>query len=95
MSEFDPGAFPLMAKGRLYEDFTVGQVLVHHWGRTLTAGDNALFSTATCNWNPMHLNAEYARLATELRDRVAAARATAAGPRRSRSSRPSEAGAFA
>ncbi|HMC81417.1 MAG TPA: MaoC family dehydratase [Acidimicrobiia bacterium] len=61
MSEFDPGAFPLRAKGRLYEDFTVGQVLVHHWGRTLTAGDNALFSTATCNWNPMHLNAEYAR----------------------------------
>src|SRR4029078_7522256 len=24
-------------------------------------GDNALFSTAMCNWNPMHLNAEYAR----------------------------------
>lgn len=61
MSGFDPGAFPLMAKGRRYEDFTVGQRFVHHWGRTLTDGDNALFSTATCNWNPMHLNAEYAR----------------------------------
>ena len=27
----------------------------------ITAGDNAIFSTATCNWNPLHLNAEYAR----------------------------------
>jgi itaconyl-CoA hydratase len=61
MSDFDPRSFPLMAKGRHYEDFAVGQVFVHHWGRTLTDGDNALFSTATCNWNPMHLNAEYAR----------------------------------
>lgn len=61
MTAFDPGAFPLMAKGHRYEDFGVGQVFTHHWGRTLSAGDNALFSTATCNWNPMHLNAEYAR----------------------------------
>ena len=61
MSAFDPAAFPLVAKGRRYEDFAVGQVLAHHWGRTITDGDNALFSTATCNWNPLHLNAEYAR----------------------------------
>lgn len=61
MSTFDPAAFPLMAKGRCYQDFTVGQVLAHHWGRTITDGDNALFSTATCNWNPLHLNVEYAR----------------------------------
>jgi len=50
-----------MRKGRQYEDFSVGQVIEHHWGRSITAGDNALFSTATCNWNPMHLNAEFAR----------------------------------
>src|SRR5438067_3788212 len=61
MSEFDAAGFPLLAKGHLYEDFTVGQVLVHHWGRTVTAGDNSVFCAATCNWNPMHLNAEYAR----------------------------------
>lgn len=61
MAEFDPTAFPLVAKGHQYEDFHVGQVLIHHWGRTITEGDNAVFSTATCNWNPMHLNAEYAR----------------------------------
>jgi acyl dehydratase len=33
----------------------------HHWGRTITAGDNALFSTAMCTWNPMYLNVEHAR----------------------------------
>jgi len=58
---FDPAAFTLAQKGRRYEDFEVGQVIRHHWGRTITAGDNATFSTATCNWNPMHLNAEFAR----------------------------------
>ena len=61
MSEFDPSAFALAVKGRKYEDFDVGQVLVHHWGRTITAGDNAVFSTALCHWNPMYLNAEFAR----------------------------------
>lgn len=54
-------AFPLVPKGRSFELFGVGTVFVHHWGRTLTAADNAMFSTATCNWNPMHLNVEYAR----------------------------------
>jgi itaconyl-CoA hydratase len=58
---FDPATFPLSAKGRRYEDFEVGQVIRHHWGRTINAGDNSAFSTATCNWNPMHLNAEFAR----------------------------------
>jgi acyl dehydratase len=61
MSDVDLTTFPTVAKGHKFEDFTVGQLLVHHWGRTITAGDNAVFSTATCNWNPMHLNAEYAR----------------------------------
>jgi len=61
MSEFDAGAFPLVQKGHQFEDFAVGQVFDHHWGRTITAGDNALFSTAMCNWNPMYLNAEFAR----------------------------------
>jgi itaconyl-CoA hydratase len=61
MADFDTAAFPLVARGRAFEDFTAGQVLVHHWGRTLTAGDNALFCAATCHWSPMYLNAEYAR----------------------------------
>jgi itaconyl-CoA hydratase len=58
---FDPSAFRPVAKGHAFQDFAVGQVYVHHWGRTITAGDNAVFGTATCNWNPMHLNAEFAR----------------------------------
>jgi acyl dehydratase len=61
VSDPDFAAFPRAWKGRFYEDFSVGQVIGHHWGRTVTAGDNALFSTATCNWNPLHLNAEFAR----------------------------------
>ena len=59
--DFDPATFELAAKGNRYDDFSVGQVLEHHWGRTFTAGDNALFTTATCNWNPMHTNVEFAR----------------------------------
>lgn len=61
MTTPDLGSFRIIRKGRQYEDFSVGATFLHHWGRTITAGDNALFSTATCNWNPMHLNAEYAR----------------------------------
>ena len=59
--EIDFDSFPPVRRGSHFQDFTEGQVLEHHWGRTLTAGDNATFSTATCNWNPMHLNAEFAR----------------------------------
>jgi itaconyl-CoA hydratase len=58
---FDPSAFRPVHKGHAFQDFAVGQVFEHHWGRTITAGDNAVFSTATCNWNPMHLNTEFAR----------------------------------
>jgi len=61
MTDLDLTSFPLMTKGHKFEDFVVGLELVHHWGRTITAGDNALFSTAMCNWNPMYLNAEFAR----------------------------------
>lgn len=61
MNDPDFDAFPLAAKGRKYEDFAVGQKIAHHWGRTITAGDNTLFSTATCAWVPRFLNAEYAR----------------------------------
>ncbi|HEY5477462.1 MAG TPA: MaoC family dehydratase [Tepidiformaceae bacterium] len=48
-------------KGRYYEDFTVGDVYDHHWGRTLNAGDNSSFCTATAAWLPLYLNAAYAR----------------------------------
>jgi itaconyl-CoA hydratase len=60
-TRFDAASFPVVAKGHKFEDFNVGRVFVHHWGRTITAGDNAIFSTTMCNWNPMHLNVEFAR----------------------------------
>ncbi|WP_181311296.1 MaoC family dehydratase [Nocardioides campestrisoli] len=57
----DLDSFPRRLRGNKFEDFTVGQDWVHHWGRTLTEADNVAFSTATCAWLPLHLNAEYAR----------------------------------
>lgn len=48
-------------KGRLYEDFHVGQVFRHHWGRTINEGDNSLFTTLTLNFNPLYFNRAYAQ----------------------------------
>ncbi|MBF2754221.1 MAG: MaoC family dehydratase [Gammaproteobacteria bacterium AqS3] len=58
-----PGAdrAKLLLPGNQYEDFEVGQVFEHHWGRTLNGGDNALFSCLTLHFNPNYFNAEYAR----------------------------------
>ena len=39
-------------KGNLYDDFELGQVFSHHWGRTLNEGDNSLFTTLTLSFNP-------------------------------------------
>lgn len=55
-TDFEP-----VIRGRLFEDFAPGQRLVHHWGRTLTDSDIVTFATATCAWNPIHVNAEFAR----------------------------------
>ena len=49
-----------LAKGHLFEDFSVGQVFEHHWGRTLSQAENALFSTLTLHFNPHYFNAVYA-----------------------------------
>lgn len=48
-------------KGNHYEDFELGHVYQHHWGRTLNDGDNSLFSTLTLSFNPLYFNAEYAQ----------------------------------
>lgn len=61
MTNFDPSEFTFVPHGRRYEDFEIDQTFEHHWGRTITDGDNALFTTATCNWTPMYVNAEFAR----------------------------------
>jgi itaconyl-CoA hydratase len=50
-----------LPKGNLYEDFEIGRVFNHHWGRTLNEGDNSLFTTLTLSYNPLYFNAPYAR----------------------------------
>jgi itaconyl-CoA hydratase len=52
--------FPVRRRGAYFEKFAEGGVFEHHWGRTLTAADNVLFSTSLCCWNPMYLDAEFA-----------------------------------
>ena len=51
----------LMRKGNRYEDMTEGRVFEHHWGRTITAGDNAAFTTQTLSFCPLYFNEPYAR----------------------------------
>jgi acyl dehydratase len=51
----------LRPKGRLYEDFAVGQTFVHHWGRTIHESDNTLFSSLTLAFNPLYYNRDYAK----------------------------------
>lgn len=61
MAEPDFDQFELAAKGNTYETFEPGQRFDHHWGRTFTAADSVLFSTGTCNWTPMYVNAEFSK----------------------------------
>ena len=46
--------------GRFYEDFEVGDVYKHPYGRTVTETDDVWFTNLTMNVNPMHFNEAYA-----------------------------------
>src|SRR4051812_28343280 len=46
--------------GRTFEDFTVGEVIRHPMGRTVTATDNAWTTLIAVNTNPIHFDAHYA-----------------------------------
>ena len=48
-------------KGNRYEDMTEGRRFDHHWGRTITAGDNAAFTTQTLSFCPLYFNEPYAQ----------------------------------
>lgn len=50
----------LWPKGRLFEDFHVGQRFQHHWGRTISEADTLLFTTLTMSYNPLYFNRAYA-----------------------------------
>jgi itaconyl-CoA hydratase len=47
--------------GRVYEDFTVGDVYEHPLGRTVTQADNIWFTCLTMNTNPIHFDVEYSK----------------------------------
>ena len=47
-------------EGRCFEDFTVGDVYRHPYGRTISETDNTWFSLLTNNPHPIHSNADYA-----------------------------------
>lgn len=48
-------------KGYWYEDFEPGRLFEHHWGRTISQAENALFTTLTLHFNPQYTNVEVAR----------------------------------
>jgi itaconyl-CoA hydratase len=50
----------LSPKGHLYEDFNVGEVRIHHWGRTIVESDTLLFTTLTLSYNPLYSNRAFA-----------------------------------
>jgi len=56
-------------QGRFYEDFEVGDVYKHPYGRTVTETDNVWLTNVTMNLNPMHFNEPYAA-ATEFGERL-------------------------
>ena len=47
-------------KGRVYEDFEVGDIYRHPLGRTVTQTDNIWFTLLTQNTAPIHFDAHYA-----------------------------------
>jgi acyl dehydratase len=56
-------------QGRYFEDFTVGDVYKHPYGRTVTETDNVWLTNVTMNVNPMHFNEAYAA-GTEFGERL-------------------------
>ena len=62
MSEIDEvlESAVLRRRGQGFHDFEVGETIHHHWGRTITAGDNAAFTTQTLSFCPLYFNEPYA-----------------------------------
>jgi len=55
--------------GRYYEEFEVGERIVHEKRRTISESDNQRFCDLTMNQQPLHLDAEFAE-GTEFGERV-------------------------
>ncbi|MFJ8043349.1 MaoC family dehydratase [Kitasatospora sp. NPDC096147] len=56
--ELGPGRYREVV-GRYYEEFTVGEVVEHRPGRTVTELDNVLMSMLSMNDAPLHIDAAY------------------------------------
>jgi acyl dehydratase len=54
-----------MAYGRYFEEFSVGEVLKHWPGRTITEADCTWFALLTMNQHPVHSDAHYAATHTQ------------------------------
>jgi itaconyl-CoA hydratase len=51
---------PIEQRGLYFEEFEVGARYLHRPGRTITEGDNSLFTTLTMNTQALHLDAAWA-----------------------------------
>jgi len=58
MSDLESG--PRSGAGRAFEDFSIGMVLRHSIGRTVSAADNVWTTLLAVNTNPIHFDAHYA-----------------------------------
>lgn len=47
--------------GNYFEDFTVGEEIVHAQSKTIFESDNNLFSLLTMNHHPVHTNVDYCK----------------------------------
>ncbi|MBI4637388.1 MAG: MaoC family dehydratase [Candidatus Rokubacteria bacterium] len=59
-----------MAYGRYFEEFTVGEVIKHWPGRTITEADCTWFALLTMNQHPVHSDAHYAERYTQHKQRL-------------------------
>jgi acyl dehydratase len=59
-----------MGYGRYYEEFTVGEILKHWPGRTISEADCTWFALLTMNQHPLHSDAHYAATHTQHGQRV-------------------------
>jgi acyl dehydratase len=56
-------------QGRFFEDFEIGDIYKHPYGRTVTETDDVWLTNITMNLNPMHFNEPYAA-ETEFNGRI-------------------------
>ncbi len=47
--------------GNYFEDFVVGDIIVHCQSKTIFESDNNLFSLLTMNHHPVHINIDYCK----------------------------------